>query len=66
MLSECDLETDLEYSRNRSAVILLMLIAEKVDFFLLFVPITVDFVNIYRGLEGEMHQIGTMDLWFNF
>ena len=50
MVSECDLETILEYARKRSAVIRLILMAEKVLFRLLSVSITVNFYNVYRLL----------------
>ena len=61
MVSECDLETLLEYARNRSAVIRLILMAEKVFFLLLSVSITVIFYNVYRSLRDFSIEFATME-----
>jgi hypothetical protein len=51
-VSECDFETFLEYARNRSAVIRLILMAENVLFLLILFSITVNFYNDYRPFLG--------------
>src|SRR5680860_1911630 len=61
MVSECDLETILEYARNRSAVIRLILMAENVLLLLLSVSITVNFNNVYRSFMKFFIEFATME-----
>ena len=65
-VSECDLETVLEYDRNRSAVIRLILMAENVLFLLLSTFITVNFDSVYRPFRGVYIEFATLENPFSF